>query len=60
MHPQLTACMPISFTQWQHPGGARKIATSIALEVVLYFGWWYDVAFWLATIGLFIYKGAAL
>jgi hypothetical protein len=39
-------------------GAPRKVATSISLEVVIYFGWWYDVAFWLTNIGLFIYKGA--
>ena len=34
------------------------MATSVTLEVLFYFGWWYDAAFWLATIALFIYKGA--
>lgn len=38
-------------------GAPRKVATSIALEVALYFGWWYDIAFWLATVGLFVWKG---
>lgn len=41
-------------------GTPRKVSTSVALEVALYFGWWYDVVFWVATIGLFVYKGASV
>jgi hypothetical protein len=36
----------------------RVPVTSIALEIMMYFGWWYDVAFCLAMGGIFIYKGA--
>jgi hypothetical protein len=36
----------------------RVPVTSIVLEIMMYFGWWYDVAFCLAMSGIFLYKGA--
>jgi hypothetical protein len=50
-------CTQVYSTHMRH-AEPRVPSTSIALEIVLYFGWWYDVAFWLAMVGLLLYKGA--
>lgn len=35
------------------------MATCVPLEVTLYFGWWYDVLFWILSLGIYIYKGTS-
>ncbi|KAK9830295.1 hypothetical protein WJX72_010842 [[Myrmecia] bisecta] len=39
---------------------ARPVLTSLPLEILFYFGGWYDVLFWLLELAVFIYKGYAL
>ena len=37
-----------------------QVLTSLPLEILYYFGGWYDVFFWVLTLLVFIYKGTQL
>lgn len=41
-------------------GRVRQVQTSLVLQVLLYFGGWWDVIFWIISLALFIYKGYTL
>ena len=41
-------------------GAGSAVLTSLPLEILLYFGGWYDVIFWLIELLVFIYKGFEL
>jgi hypothetical protein len=38
-------------------GRPRQVQTSLVLQVLLYFGGWWDTIFWVLSVALFIYKG---
>eukprot|EP00892_Ulva_mutabilis_P005374 jgi/Ulvmu1/3208/UM015_0249.1 len=37
--------------------GSTRVATYVPFEAALYFGWWYDVAFWVLSLMTYMYKG---
>lgn len=37
----------------------RAPLTSLPLQIFIFFGGWWDIMFWLISIAVFIYKGAA-
>eukprot|EP00899_Mesostigma_viride_P025329 jgi/Mesvir1/5981/Mv00735-RA.1 len=53
--------MPVGDAAAQRgPLPPKQVLTSLPLEILFYFGRWYDVFWWFLTLAIFIYKGRQL